>query len=136
MKVILPVTLIASMLAVAAVDAGSPALTELEAELAQSADAEHGQVLYESRCIGCHSLDVDRIGPAHRGVYGRRAGEVEGYAYSAALRESDVIWNVATLERWLTNPQDTIPGQKMNFRVAERADRLDIIAFLKQESGG
>ena len=135
MKVILPVTLLAGILAVAAVDAESSSVLELESELAQTADPEHGQVLYESRCIGCHSLDADRVGPAHRGVYGRRAGSVESYDYSAALGDSEVVWNVKTLERWLTDPQATIPGQKMNFRVAERADRMDIIAYLKQQFG-
>jgi len=41
---------------------------------AAAADAAHGQELYESRCGGCHSLDANRVGPAHRGVYGRKAG--------------------------------------------------------------
>jgi len=144
MKVIVPNAILGSLLAVAAVaavaateaaEAADPSLAEREAELAQTANPERGQRLYESRCAGCHSLDADRVGPAHRGVYGRRAGGVAGYAYSAALRDSDVVWTVETLERWLTDPQATIPGQKMYFRVAERSDRLDIIAYLKQESG-
>ena len=138
MKVIIPATLLASVLTVAAVEAGNTSVPELgpalEAELVQAADPARGQTLYESRCAGCHSLDADRVGPAHRGVYGRRAGSVEGYAYSTALRDSDVVWTVETLERWLTDPQATIPGQKMYFRVAKQADRLDIIAFLMQES--
>lgn len=125
MKVTLPATLLASMLGIAAVNAGDPA-----------ADPARGQTLYESRCAGCHSLDANRIGPAHRGVYGRRAGGVEGYAYSTALRDSDVVWSTETLDRWLTDPQATIPGQKMYFRVAKQADRQDIIAYLKQESDG
>ena len=136
MKALVPVTILIGVLGVAIADAEIAPVAELEVELAQTADPAHGQALYESRCIGCHSLDANRVGPAHRGVYGRRAGGVEGYAYSTAVRQSDVVWNVDTLDRWLTNPQKFIPGQKMNFRVAERADRLDIIAYLKQESGG
>jgi cytochrome c len=46
-----------------------------------------------------------------------------------------VVWDEATLDKWLTNPQSLIPGQRMNFRIAEAADRTDIIAFLKRESG-
>jgi len=136
MKAILTVTLAASLLNAAAVEAGSPSLADREAELAKTADIQRGQTLYESRCIACHSLDSDRVGPHHRGVYGRRAGSVDGYAYSTAVKRSDVVWDVETLDAWLTNPQALIPGQKMNFRVAVPADRLDIIAYLKQESGG
>ena len=136
MRLIIPVTLAAGLLATIAAEAGSPSLADREAELAKTADAQRGQMLYESRCIACHSLDSDRVGPQHRGVYGRRAGSVDGYAYSKAVKGSDVVWNVETLDAWLTNPQALIPGQKMNFRVATPADRLDIIAYLKQESGG
>jgi len=135
MKVILLATLAVTLLTAAAA-AGSPTLADREAELANTANAERGQMLYESRCFACHSLDADRVGPHHRGVYGRPAGSVEGYAYSTALKRSDIVWNVETLDAWLTNPQALIPGQKMNFRVASPADRLDIIAYLKQESGG
>jgi cytochrome c len=100
-----------------------------------AADAERGQQLYESRCFACHSLDANRVGPMHRGVYGRKAGSVAGFAYSPAVKNAAVVWNEATLERWLTNPQDVIPGQRMNFRVAVAQDRADIIEFLKRESG-
>ena len=98
-------------------------------------DPARGQQLYESRCIACHSLDANRVGPLHRGVYGRKAGSVPGFGYSPALKASSVVWTAATLDRWLTDPQELIPGQRMNFRVASPDDRADIIAYLKQESG-
>ncbi|HWM45095.1 MAG TPA: c-type cytochrome, partial [Burkholderiales bacterium] len=41
---------------------------------ALAADAGRGKQLYESRCVGCHSIDENRVGPAHRGVFGRKAG--------------------------------------------------------------
>lgn len=97
-------------------------------------NAERGRDLYESRCAGCHSLDANRIGPKHRGVLGRKAGWVPGFTYSPALENSPVVWNDETLMRWLTNPQEIIPGQRMNFRVSQRQDRADIIAYLKRES--
>lgn len=95
---------------------------------------ERGAELYESRCIACHSLDANRIGPKHRGVFGRRAGAVDGYRYSKAVAASDIRWNEDTLDRWLTNPESLIPGQRMGFRVSSARDRTDIIAFLKRES--
>ncbi len=71
----------------------------------------------------------------HRGVYGRKAGSVAAFNYSPAVKNSSVVWADDTLNKWLTNPQDVIPGQRMNFRVSTAEDRADIIAFLKKESG-
>ena len=102
---------------------------------AAAADAAHGQELYESRCGGCHSLDANRVGPAHRGVYGRKAGSAPNFNYSTAVKSSTVVWEEKTLDAWLTNPQALIPGQRMNFRVALPEDRADIIAYLRQQSG-
>jgi cytochrome c len=93
-------------------------------------DPKHGRALYESRCEACHSLDHSRIGPAHRGVFGRRAGAVPGYTYSEALQHSNVVWNAQSLDRWLTNPEAFIPGQKMSYSVPDARDRADVIAFL------
>ncbi len=98
-------------------------------------NAERGKELYESRCVGCHSLDANRIGPKHRGVFGRKAGSVEGFTYSPAVQDSSVVWSDETLARWLTNPQEVIPGQRMNFRVSQPQDRADIVAYLKKEAG-
>ena len=102
---------------------------------ATAADADHGKELYESRCGGCHSLDANRVGPAHRGVFGRTAGTAPGFNYSTAVKKSGVVWSETTLDAWLTNPQALIPGQRMNFRVALPEDRADIIAYLRQQSG-
>lgn len=99
------------------------------------ADPERGARLYESRCVGCHSLDANRVGPMHRGVYGRRAGSVPGFEYSPALKKAAFVWDAATLDRWLANPQALVPGQRMNVRVTAERDRADIIAFLRRESG-
>ena len=97
-------------------------------------DAKRGQELYESRCIACHSVDQSRVGPAHQGVFGRRAGRVAGYDYSAALRASKVIWSEKTLDAWLSNPERLIPGQKMGYMVTEAGDRADLIAYLRKVS--
>ena len=98
-------------------------------------DAIRGEQLYESRCIACHSLDENRVGPKHRGVYGRKAGSVPDFAYSAALASSKIVWSGTTLNRWLTDPETLIPGQRMNFRVLSANDRTDLITFLRRASG-
>ena len=115
---------------------GAPASEQRATAANAQGDPVRGQRLYQSRCIACHSLDANRVGPMHRGVFGRQAGGVDGYAYSRALRKSSVVWNGDTLDLWLQNPEDFIEGQRMNFRVKKPQDRSDIISYLKQESQG
>lgn len=102
--------------------------------LAQSGgDATRGETVYE-RCQGCHSLDSNRVGPMHRGVFGRAAGVVPDYRYSRALDESDVVWNADTLDKWLANPGGFIAGSRMGYRLSNPRDRADVIAYLERES--
>lgn len=93
-------------------------------------DATNGQRLYESRCIGCHSVGSNRVGPAHQGVFGRRAGAVQDYDYSEAVKKSAIVWTAQNLDRWLSNPEALIPGQKMGYAVSDADDRADLIAYL------
>lgn len=97
-----------------------------------SGDASRGAQLYENRCGACHSVDSNRIGPMHKGVFGRRAGSAAGFAYSPALKSSELVWGDATLDQWLTDPERTIPGQAMGYRVDEPRDRADLIAYLRR----
>ena len=117
------VFLCAPLMAVAAYAVAAPALAD--------GDAAHGEELYNSRCVACHSPDANRVGPRHRGVVGRKAGSLTDFNYSKALKGSEVVWGEQTLDKWLINPQAFIPGQKMNFRVNDPQDRADIIAYLK-----
>jgi cytochrome c len=107
------------------------ALSFILASPAIAGDPVHGQELYESRCIACHSPDANRAGPKHRGVVGRVSGTVPDFDYSKAVKRAQVTWDEQSLDRWLTSPQAFIPGQKMNFRVNDPSDRADLIAYLK-----
>jgi cytochrome c len=91
-----------------------------------------GARIYQT-CMGCHSLDENDVGPRHRGVVGRKAGTVPGYAYSAALKRSGIVWTPDQLNRWLSGPQALVPGAKMYFSVANPRNRADIIAYLAQQ---
>lgn len=95
-----------------------------------NADAARGKSLYDSRCVGCHSVDANLIGPQHRGVVGRKAGSVKDYDYSPALKTSKVVWDVALLQKWLTDPEALIPGQRMGYSVDEARDRMDLVEYL------
>ncbi|MBB3214282.1 cytochrome c [Herbaspirillum sp. Sphag1AN] len=94
----------------------------------------HGQVLYQQLCASCHSIAYNGVGPAHQGVFNRKAGSAPDYEYSPALKESQVIWSEKTLDQWLRNPEQFIPGNKMGFLVASPQDRADLIAYLKHAS--
>jgi cytochrome c len=95
-------------------------------------DAARGKTLYQA-CAACHSIDENDVGPKHRGVVGRRAGSVADYAYSPALKRSDLAWDEATLDRWLTNPSALVPGTKMFFKLDDAQARADVIAYLREQ---
>jgi len=94
-------------------------------------DSGHGKALYQG-CQACHSIDDNDLGPKHRGVVGRPAGSVADYNYSAALKNSGLTWDEATLDRWLANPSALVPGTKMYFKIDDAQARADIIAYLKE----
>ena len=96
--------------------------------MAQS--AELGKALYESRCGACHSVDANRVGPAHQGVLGRKAGSAPGYAYSKALADSQLVWSREKLAAWLAGPEAVIPGQAMNYSLGDARERDDVVAYL------
>jgi cytochrome c len=106
-----------------------------EAALSGAGDPVHGKEVFQKRCTGCHAMDADREGPRLSGVYGRKAGSIAGFAYSKGLKNSDMTWTDATLEKWLSDPDMMIPDNNMSFSVPKSEERRDLIAFLRQQSG-
>jgi cytochrome c len=103
-----------------------------EATLAGDGDPVRGKALFERRCTGCHAIEVDREGPRLAGVYGRKAGSVAGFNYSAGLKSSGITWTDATLEKWLSDPDLVVKDNNMSFSVPKAEERRDLIAYLKQ----
>lgn len=101
----------------------------------KAADRLDGKALFEKRCGGCHALDRDKEGPRLGGVYGRTAGAVDSFQYSAALKSSGIVWTDDTLERWLTDTAKFVPDNDMSFQVRSADERKAIIAFLKTAAG-
>ena len=98
----------------------------------RGADVEKGKVVFE-QCAACHSLDGagDFDGPSLKGVIGRKAGALEDYRYSAAMKRSDVVWDAETLDKYVADPQALIPGNRMAFAgISDTSQRDDLIAFL------
>jgi cytochrome c len=103
-----------------------------EAALGGEGDAVRGKAVFEKRCTGCHALDADREGPRLKGVFGRRAGSVPGFNYSAGLKNYGVTWNDATLERWLSDPDMVVKDNNMSIGVPKAEERRDLIVYLKK----
>ena len=66
-----------------------------------------------------------------RNVFGRTAGSVKDFEYSEALKKSQLVWDEQTLEKWLSNPDEFVPGNNMGFRMAKPQERQDLIRFLR-----
>jgi nitrite reductase (NO-forming) len=99
-------------------------------------DAEQGRQVYR-KCQACHSLEAGKnaLGPSLAGIIGKKAASVPNYAYSEALRASGLTWDISALDRYLLDPQATVPGNKMPFPGLRTADeRKDVIAYLAAAS--
>ncbi|NDK53398.1 c-type cytochrome [Rhizobium laguerreae] len=98
---------------------------------AAEGDAALGQKAFQ-RCSACHSTtDQKKVGPGLGGVVGRTAGTIEGVRYSAAMKASGLVWDEATLDRFLAAPRDVVPKTTMTVSVPKPEDRQNIIAYLK-----
>ena len=107
------------------------AILLLSVTLAVFAD-DRGKEIFEKRCTGCHSLDDQRAGPRLRGVYGRKAGVASDFPYSDELKKSSIVWNAETLDAWLKEPEQVVPGTDMAFRMPKSEERAAIIEYLKK----
>jgi cytochrome c len=99
-----------------------------------AADAVHGEKLYDD-CIACHSLQpgVHGIGPSLHGISNRQAGEIADYRYSPALKRSGIIWTADTLDAFIADCQQFLPGNRMPYAgMPDAADRADLIAYLQK----
>ncbi len=103
-----------------------------------SADLENGRRAF-ARCRSCHTISEggpNMTGPNLYGVFGRQTGVHPGFNYSAAMKEADFVWDGERLDDWLENPRTFLKGTKMSFAgIPDAADRRDVVAFLKVETG-
>lgn len=105
---------------------------------AAQAQSMEGERLFRQRCATCHSIEEAGrgSGPSLAGVFGREAGSLEGARYSPAMQEAGLTWDEETLEQFLGNPRDTVPGTTMAVRISDPAQRAAIISFLQNAGNG
>ena len=112
--------------------AGILALTTCYATPVTSKDITVGEKVFK-KCVSCHSLNKNKIGPSLENLFGRTAGTREGYRYSRAMKESEVVWDEETLKKFLEKPRKFIKGNKMRFSGIRKESKLDaLIAYLKE----
>ena len=116
----------AGIVAAVAAATSSPSLAQ---------DAGAGERVY-AQCRACHQIGEGArniVGPQLNGLFGRKAGTVEGYTYSAANKNSGLTWDDATFRDYIKDPRAKIPGTKMVYAGLKDEQRItDLIAYLKQ----
>ena len=99
-------------------------------------DVEKGKAVFK-RCQVCHVHDTktNKVGPHLGDVVGRKAGSVEGFHYSDAMKkkgEEGLTWTEENIATYLKDPKAFVPGNKMVFVGLKKDDEIaDVIAFLK-----
>jgi cytochrome c2 len=86
------------------------------------------------QCRVCHAVEPNKggVGPTLHQLAGRAAGSLPGYGYSAAMKQSGLTWDGATLYRFLEAPMAVVPGTKMAYAgMKDPQKRADVIAYLE-----
>jgi cytochrome c len=105
---------------------------------AQEGSADDGAEVYK-KCRACHDVGPNaknKVGPLLNDIINRKAGTIEGFAYSEANKSAGakgLVWTEEVLLKYLENPLTFMPGTKMAFAgLKDVQDRKDLIAYLKK----
>ena len=98
-------------------------------------DAANGEKVF-AQCRACHQVGEtarNGVGPLLNGLFGRKAGTIEGYSYTEANKTSGITWDEAVFAEYIKDPRAKIPGTKMIYAGLKDETRIkDLIAYLKQ----
>jgi len=108
---------------------------------ADPGDAAAGKAYFTQTCRQCHSAEPGdgggEIGPSLVGLFGRPAGAGDTrFLYSPALKDSKLVWNLETLQRFLADPATTVPGTTMALPIPVKKDRDNVIAYFQSLASG
>ena len=105
------------------------------APAAHAQDAAAGEQVFK-KCLPCHAVGLgakNKVGPELNGLDGRHSGSAAGYSYSAANKNSGIVWKEETFEAYIKDPRGKVPGTKMIFPGIKNEKDIDNLwAYLKQ----
>ncbi len=110
-----------------------PSPTATQAPVKTQAVAADSAPAAFATCRSCHSVEPGKhgIGPSLFGIVGTRAGDISGFNFSPALRNSGVTWDRQSLDTWLQGPMKMVPGTKMVIGVSDPKKRQEVIDYLE-----
>ena len=94
-------------------------------------DSSAGQTVL-THCVACHSTQPGKneVGPSLAGIVGSKSASVPGYDFSPAMKDANITWDDANLDKFLANPLGFVPGTKMFIKLPSDTDRQNVIAYL------
>ena len=100
---------------------------------ASAQDAAAGEKVF-AVCKACHQVGdtaKNAVGPVLNGLFGRKAGSVEGYSYSDANKKSGITWTDEEFTKYIQDPKGVVPSTKMAFAGIKDPQKIkDLIAYL------
>jgi cytochrome c len=95
-------------------------------------DPVAGQKVFATHCATCHAAEPgqNKIGPSLAGIVGSKAGTVPGFNFSPAMKNADITWDDAELDKFLANPAGDVHGTRMFVNLPSESDRQNVIAYL------
>jgi len=103
-------------------------------QLLAVADATKGKKIFK-KCGACHTTDQggkNKVGPNLWNIVGRSVAAIEGFKYSNAMASRGGSWSITSLNEFLSNPKESVPGTKMSFSgVKKDRDRANVLLFLQ-----
>ncbi|MEE9347540.1 MAG: cytochrome c family protein [Robiginitomaculum sp.] len=99
--------------------------------------AMRGKTLF-TRCKSCHTLEQGgrhKVGPNLWEIIGSEAGARDGFAYSSAMSDTDIVWTLETLSAYLENPRKYLPGTRMSYAGLRKIeDREALLTYLAEQT--
>lgn len=95
-------------------------------------EAAAGKSVFAAHCAVCHAAEpgVNKVGPSLVGIVGSKSGSVPGFNFSVAMKNANITWDDASLDKFLANPSGFIHGTKMFVNLPSESDRQNVIAYL------
>ena len=126
----------AAVVLVGGLNLATTAIAEVS-DTGKQAMIKAGQILFEHRCRSCHADDpsLKSYGPSLVGVVGRKAGSVDGFTYSDALKSSGLVWTAESLRAWMANNTGIMPGTRMrHVGITDTSEQDFILEYLRSIS--